>query len=299
MPTTLGTLLSSAFHNCRERLRPFLVGVVLFGSLVAIVSTVSNRRIESHIWQGMQGLGVDQSRMMELQEKLQSGDEGAVEEAMAEIQTTMGGIDGMSDDERNALFAREGMAMLLRVLPVMSVGVLAWAVISLLATAYYLFFSLGKGKDAVEILSSSLHSVFPLLGVWIWSFLRSFAWIPIIGIIPAIILGPRFALAPVILVTQNKGVAGSVAESYAKTRGYWGKIVGNLLVLGLILMLVSWAVSLVAIPLAVMSRVLSIWIHAVVQQGTMAYGVMFLVLLTKTILEEAIPSANPVKKAKA
>ena len=286
MIAPLGTLLSSTFHNCRERLRPLIIGVVLFGSLIAIVSAVSNRRIEGHIWDGMHRLGVDQSRIMELQEQLRSGDEGAVEAAMAEMNTMMGGVDSMSEDERDALFRREGLAMMLRALPVMSVGIFAWAVISLLATAYYLFFSLGKGKDAVEILGNSVHAVFPLLGVWIWSFIRSFAWIPLIGIIPAVILGPRFALAPVILVTQNKGVMGSVAESYAKTRGYWGKIVGNLLVLGCILMLVSWAVSLVTIPLAVMSRVLSIWIHAVVQQGTMAYGVMFLVLLTKTILEQ-------------
>jgi hypothetical protein len=234
----------------------------------------------------MQNLGVDQSRMMELREKLQNGDKGVVEEAMAEMNTMMGGIDGMSEDERNALFQREGMAMMFRVLPVMGIGSLIWMVINLLATAYYLFFSLGKGKDAVEILGNSLHAVFPLLGVWIWSFLRSFIWVPLIGIIPAVILGPRFALAPVILISQGKGVVGSVSESYGKTRGFWGKIVGNMLLLGLILMLISWVAGIVIIPVAGVSGVLSIWIHSVVQQGATAYGVMFLMLLTKTILEQ-------------
>ncbi|TSD00242.1 MAG: hypothetical protein Greene101449_260 [Candidatus Peregrinibacteria bacterium Greene1014_49] len=287
MTTPLGSLLSTSFQRCQQRLQPLALGVLLFGSLVAIVSTVANQRIEGHIMEGMRSLGVDQGRMMELQKKIQSGEEGVIEETMAEMNTMMGGVDSMSDDERNAMFQREGMAMMFRVLPVMSVGAFAWAVISLLATAYYLFFAVGKGKDAVEILSNSLHSVIPLLGVWIWSFLRSFAWIPLVGIIPAVILGPRFVLAPVILVTQNKCVTGSVSESYEKTRGFWGKIIGNMLVLCLILLVISWAISLVTLPIALTSRVLSIWIHSVVQQGTMAYGMMFLVLLTKTIVEQA------------
>ena len=297
MTAPLGSLLSNALQVCRTRTRPFLIGVVLFGSLVAIISVVSNKNIEGHIWQGMQRLGIDQNRMMELQEQLQSGDEGAMEAAMEEMNSTMGGIEGMSDEDREALFRKEGLAMMIRVLPVMSLGILAWFIISVLSGAYFLCFGLEKGKEPTDILSKAVPLFFPLLGVWIWSFLRSFAWIPFIGIIPAIILGPRFALAPVILVNQKKGVLGSVSESYQKTRGYWGKIVGNLIVVGLVCLLVSFGVSLVTIPVAMTSKVFSIWIHAVAQQAVMGYGVVFLVLLTKTILENSskIPAKNSVK----
>lgn len=286
MPLSLGALLGNALDRCRERLRPFLIGVLVFGSLVAIISVVSNKNIEGHIWQGMQRLGIDQNRMMELQEQMQSGDEGAMETAMEEMNFMMGGIEGMSDEDREALFRKEGLAMMIRVLPVMSLGLLAWFIISVLSGAYFLCFGLEKGKEPTEILNKAVHLFFPLLGVWIWSFLRSFVWIPLFGIIPAIILTPRFALAPVILVSQKKGVTGSVTESYRKTRGYWGKIAGNLAVAGLICMLVSWGVSLVTIPVAMTSKVFSIWIHAVAQQAVMGYGVVFLVLLTKTILEQ-------------
>lgn len=285
MPIPLGTLLRNAFFQCRERLRPFLIGVLVFGSLVAIISAVSNKNIEGHIWQGMQRLGIDQNRMLELQEKLQSGDEAAMEEAMNEMNSTMGGIEGMSDEDREALFRKEGLAMMIRVLPVMSLGLLAWFIISVLSGAYFLCFGLEKGKEPTEILNNAVFLFLPLLGVWIWSFLRSFLWIPLFGVIPAIILTPRFALAPVILANQKKGVLGSVSESYQKTRGYWGKIMGNLIVVGLVCLLVSWGVSLVTIPVAMTSKVFSIWIHAVAQQAVMGYGVVFLVLLTKTILE--------------
>ncbi|OGJ58354.1 hypothetical protein A2881_02605 [Candidatus Peribacteria bacterium RIFCSPHIGHO2_01_FULL_55_13] len=299
MPTSLGTLLRNAFFQCRARLRPFLIGVVLFGSLVAIVNVVASKRIEGHIWQGMQRLGIDQSRMMELQEQLQSGDEGAVEGAMNEMNTTMGGIDGMSDEDREALFRREGIVLVLRVLPVMTAGLFVLGVLTILSGAYFLCFALGKGKEPTEILNNALFLFLPLLGVWVWSFLRSFVWIPIFGIIPAIILMPRFALAPVILASQKKGVTASVTESYRKTRGYWGRIAGNLAVAGLIFMLVSWGVSLVTIPVALQSKVLSIWIQAVVQQATVGYTAVFLVLLTKTILENAQPQVKSGKKAKA
>lgn len=288
MPMTLGSLLGHSLDVCRTRLRPFLIGVVLFGSLVAIVSAVSNNRIEGHIWQGMHRLGMDQNRMMELQEKLQSGDEAAMEEAMEEMNSMMGGIEGMSDEDREALFRREGLAMMFRVLPVMSLGVLAWFVVSVLSGAYFLCFGLEKGKEPTEILNKAVYLFFPLLGVGIWSFLRSFAWIPFIGIIPAVILGPRFALAPVILVNQKKAVLVSVSESYQKTRGYWGKIVGNGIILALICLGISWGVSILTFPVAMASNVLSIWIHAVAQQAIAAYAVVFLVLLTKTILENPV-----------
>lgn len=296
MITPLGALLSTTLSRCRERSQPFLIGVLLFGTLVAIVSTVSSRRIEGQIWQGMQRIGIDQNRMVELQTKLQSGDEDAIQNAALEMETVMEGIDGMPEEERNALFRREGMMMMFQVLPVLGFGLFAWALISLLSSTYFLLFGIGKGKDAVEILSNGLRVIFPLLGVWIWSFLRSFAWIPFIGFIPAVILGPRFALAPVILVTQHKGVTESVSESYRMTTGFWCKIVGNLIVVGLILMAINWATGLITIPIAMGSRVLSIWIHSVVQQGAMAYGVVFFVLLTQAIVEQT--QAAPQKTTK-
>lgn len=283
MVTPLGTLLSLSFHRCGERLRPLLIGVLLFGSLVAIISSVANRRMEGHIWQGMQRLGMDQERMMELQEKLQSGGEGATWEAVQEMNAFTQGTEEMTEEERSALLAREGITMVKNVLPVLGFGFFGWTIIATLAMAYYLVLYLGDKQEAVEVLHDAVRVFFPLLGVWIWSFLRSFAWIPILGVIPAAILMPRFVMAPVILVQKHAGVIASVSESYGKTRGVWGKIVGNLLVLGLLSILASWVMGFLTLPLIAVSRVFSIWVHSVVQQLVMAYGVAFLVLLTKTI----------------
>jgi hypothetical protein len=91
----------------------------------------------------------------------------------------------------------------------------------------------------------------------IWIGLRSFVWIAIIGsvlvmigtvfkgqqlelvfiaigsllilagVIIGLILMPRFAFAMVILVKENCSARACVRESYKRTDGYWGKIVGN------------------------------------------------------------------------
>jgi hypothetical protein len=288
MTTPLGQLLSDSWDMCRKNIRTLVIGALLFGTLVAVVGAVANRRIEGHIWQGMQRMGIEQNEMMELQRKIQSGEENAVQEAMMEMQRMGGKMDKMTDEEREAFFAKEGMMMMRGMLPVMGGGMLWWLFVALFSTSYYLLLALGKAKEPVDILNLSVKKVLPLFGVWTWSMLRSFIWIPILGIIPAIILGPRFALSSVLLIDKNMGVRASVASSHSRTRGYWGKIIGNTLAVGIVTVLASWVLNIATSPIAQASTVFGIWTHAVIQQFTMAYSVVFLVLLSKTVMEHPV-----------
>jgi hypothetical protein len=256
-------------------MRTLVIGALLFGTLIAVVGAVANRKIEGH----------EQSQMMELQRKIQSGEEDAVQDAMAEMERMGGLMDEMTDEEREALFAKEGVKMMIEMLPIMGGGMLWWLFISLFSTSYYVLLVLGKAKEPVDLLNASTKKVLPLLGVWVWSMLRSFVWIPFLGIIPAIILGPRFALASVLVFEKGTGVCASVSESYIKTKGYWSKIIGNTLAVGIVTMLASWALRLLTSPIAQASTVFGIWTHAVIQQFTMAFSVIFLVLLSKTVME--------------
>ncbi len=285
MPTPLGQLLSDSWNICRKNIRTLVIGALLFGTLIAVVGAVANRKIEGHVWQGMQRLGMEQSQMMELQRKIQSGEENAVAEAMAEMERMGGLMEQMTDEEREALFAKEGVKMMIEMLPIMGSGLLWWLFVSLFSTSYYMLLVLEKAKEPMDILNASTKKVLPLLGVWVWSMLRSFVWIPILGIIPAIILGPRFALASVLVFEKKVGVCASVSESYLRTKGYWGKILGNMFAVGMVTMLASWVLKVLTSPIAQASTVFGIWTHAVIQQFTMAFSVVFLVLLSKTVME--------------
>lgn len=290
MLTPLGKLLSDSWDICRKNARTFIIGALLFGTLIAVVGAVANRRIEGYVWQGMQRLGMEQSQMMELQRKIQSGEENAIEDAMAEMERMGGLMEQMTDEEREAFFAKEGMKMMVSMWPIIGGGMLWWLFISLFSSSYYLLLALGKAKEPVDILNLSVKKVLPLLGVWAWSMLRSFVWIPILGIIPAIILGPRFALASVLVFEKGTGVCASVSESYLKTRGYWGKIFSNMFAVGMVTVLASWVLKVLTSPIAQASTVFGIWTHAVIQQFTMAFSIIFLVLLSKTVMEHPVKS---------
>jgi hypothetical protein len=88
----------------------------------------------------------------------------------------------------------------------------------------------------------------------------------------------------VLLVRDRKGVFESVSMSYTLTRGYWGKIVGNSLVFGLILI----AVTFVAGLLFSLTGAVSIWIPmilgALVTQAMMLFGGLFYSFLGATVI---------------
>ena len=69
-------------------------------------------------------------------------------------------------------------------------------------------------------------------------------------IIPVIMIGylvtlfgvlPKLSLSPVLLIQGTTGVIGSIRTSFNRTRGYWGKIVGNIFVAYLVLIVITFA----------------------------------------------------------
>lgn len=285
---SLSQLLRASWQLFWEKKRPIIVGAALFGTLVALVGAVSYGRAERHVWDTMQRLGVDQREMLEMQRMLRSGGEEAVEEIMQALESTTEPLEQMTDEERDAFFAAEGMRMMRSLLPLIGVGMLWWALMALLATGYFTFLALGSSNDPVALLQLALGKALSLLGVGVWAMLRSFVWIPILGIIPALILGPRFACSTVILLRDRVGVKDAVAQSYARTRGYWGKICSNMLLVALITSFISSLLNSTFAPLVRPSPVFGIWLHAVIQQLSLAFNTVFLVLLSKTVMEHPV-----------
>ena len=158
----------------------------------------------------------------------------------------------------------------------------SWLV-SLLAYAYYALVAV-EGKDVQGTFARAKSSMLPLFCVNFWAMLRSFVWIPILGLIPAIILGPRFVAAPLVHLTEGKGVTASVSESYSRTRGYWPKIVGNMLVAILVALVASIVVDMVlALLFSSLLPVMAVAKQLVMQAST-AFLTVFSVRLSHTIL---------------
>ena len=84
---------------------------------------------------------------------------------------------------------------------------------------------------------------------------------------------------------EGKGVMESVSLSYARSEGYWGKIVGNMLVVSLCVALVTFCIGLVAGIFGFAMPFLAILIGAVVSQLSLAFSVIFLTKLALSVMQ--------------
>jgi|CXWL01.1.fsa_nt_gi hypothetical protein len=151
-------------------------------------------------------------------------------------------------------------------LTAVAVGLCVWIVISFLNYAYYLSVFIDQQKDMTSGIRGAGRLVWRLIGMSVVVFLRTYSWIILLsvplfimgraytplaflvivfGIACAIIRGPRFFLAPILIAGGDANVRHAVSESYAKTKGYWGKIVGNVILISLFCMILIIIVSMI------------------------------------------------------
>lgn len=276
-PTPLGQLLSESFAYYKAHFVTLAIGAVVFGILMGLLGVYSAGKVQSSVSEMMGGMGVDLEKMEELSARMEAGDETA----LAELEAAIGGIAAPQNPEEAGMKAMSSMA---KMMPFVGVAGLISFLLSFVAHAFYVLVAV-EGKDVNGTMSRAQGALLPLVGVSLWSFLRSFAWIPLLGIIPAIILGPRFVAAPLIYLTEGKGVTASVSSSYARTRGYWPKIVGNVIVAALVMIIAGIVLGIVfGMALGTMSPV-AIVVKQVVSQVLMAFMAVFIVRLSHTILQ--------------
>lgn len=138
-------------------------------------------------------------------------------------------------------------------------------IVQFLPSLFSLVTILEESRDVIGSIKKSFSFILRAFLVSVWVFLRSFAWLALIGVcliavpslmksqaievplvglgslfilagmISALILFPRFSFAFVVLVKENMKARACVRESYKRTYGYWGKVVGNQLLFGLVL----------------------------------------------------------------
>jgi len=279
-----------AYAFCKAHLKTILIAAVVFGTVASLLNATFQMSAVGHVGTMMNDMGMDMQEIEALTERMQAGDEAAGDEMEAIMQDRFG---SMSDEEAANMGRMIGMNVFKGLLPQIGLVLIVGIILMVAANIYYVVLALGIETEPGALMKRIPRLFFPVLGVWLWAFLRSFVWIPLLGIIPAIILGPRFALASVILLKEKRGVMESVSSSYARTAGYWGKIIGNLIVMGLCLFLASIVVAIVASIVGFVSPWVAMWIKTVMQYAFMAYATAFMVQLALTIM------ANPIAGVKA
>ncbi|MFH0769916.1 MAG: hypothetical protein V1926_00905 [Candidatus Peregrinibacteria bacterium] len=269
---TLGTLMSDAFAISGKFFMPILVGAIVFGILFGGARIATQQWVGAKTQDVMDQIGIDQNRLQAIQERARSGDPEAAQELAAEMANLANQFQGGEAVALASGILGTGMRGAIA-------GVfLAWLLMST-ALAYFLLVP-GKGSDAGALWQETGRSILPMLGLNLWLFLRLFLWIPFIGFIVAIVLGPRFALAPVILLTEKKGVFDSARMSYQRTKGQWGKIFGNGLVVGIVCVVLGMVVALFTGPLG---GIVGGIVYSIISMILMAYSSIFLHELSVTV----------------
>jgi magnesium-transporting ATPase (P-type) len=211
--------------------------------------------------------------MQNLQQRIQAGDQAA-EEELTQMMQQIGG------EQQQEVLAGAMVSWLSDILPMMGASMLLMLVISLIASAYFLLIALNEKATFQEALVGASRLIIPLFLLSLWIFVRTFMWIPFIGIITGIILGPRFALSPVLLVRDHKGVFESATMSYEKTNGFWGKIFGNMIVAGIVVFVAQMVLGFL---IGILGMRIAGFLLPVVQMLVTAFITIFAVKLALTI----------------
>jgi hypothetical protein len=161
-------------------------------------------------------------------------------------------------------------------------GMILSMLLSTLAAAYFLsviVLNASTVGTAVSLAGANIIKVF-LLSLWIM--IRTFVWIPIVGIVTGIILGPRFIAAPINLLEGKKGVMESASMSYSQTTGFWGKIFGNMIAVAIVLWIV---IAVLGMTLGSIGSV-GQWATAILTQLGSAFMMVFGVHLARTVVSK-------------
>jgi hypothetical protein len=278
MAASLGTLLSRTWAFTKKNYVPLLVAGLVMGLILVVIQSIMMQSFQS----GMQnGLGLDTARITDLQKRIQAGDQQALQEYQQEMEN-LG--KKFADGGPGASIAA---GMLQSVFGVVALTALLAFIISMLYNGYILLLVLHEGTPPKALVSRLPRLLLPLIGLSLWTAIRTFVWIPFVGIITLIILGPRFALAPLILVKDGKGVFESATLSYRQTRGYWGKIIGNVIVAGICAGVAAWIVNIVV------SMVLggaAFYVTPIVQMIAQGFTIAFVAFLGLSILSAGAPA---------
>lgn len=259
-PLTLGTVLSLSMNNFKRLLPKFFIGALVFGIILGLVQ--SNMGPSPESLAGLESLG---DSLAVLEEAAESGDFAAIQEAAE----AMEGSSPFSGGEVAMMAGMAGVSMLF---------ILLMMLIQALATLFYFNVSLGENGSFGTIINTSLKKLVPYILLSIVLMIISFIWIPLLGVIIAIIVMPRVMFSVMILLSENKGIVDSIKQSWHRTNGYWLKIVGYTIVTVIVLAIIGFIIASIVEMIVGVGMIGGI-ISGVIGQLFQAFMVVFVVVM--------------------
>lgn len=291
---SLGDLLRGSLDCCTQHWKLLLIGALIFGVLSTAAQLALRASLSDHMMNALFDMRSQLERMEDFSEKLPGMPPEEADNAINSMMESMG--EGMMNSSVR-------WQLLSIVAPRLGVYALVTLLIWVFADTYFLLFALKKSENALMLFSQAGAKMISMMGVWIWCIGRSFVWIPVLSVFfpplllvlfpAAIILGvirlPRLLLAPIIFLQEGKGVRDSSELSMEKSKGYWGKIVGNMLVVGLLLFVVGIVAGMATGSLYSVSPVLQGFLGAFISQILFGYKITFYAFLAQGILAKPRP----------
>lgn len=96
--------------------------------------------------------------------------------------------------------------------------------IAFIAAIFFLRLFSSGSSSAYETMMRLPFLLLPFVGLVFWMLLRSFLWIPLLGIPIALYVLPRLSLAPVFVAAGSYGPLVAVRESMKRTKRRWAQL---------------------------------------------------------------------------
>jgi hypothetical protein len=273
---TLSQLLSDAWQTFQKSLSTTLILAILMYLCSSVAQDVYIRTAIPHVKDTLQRFN---EKFAATEERAQKSDPTAVQEP------TEGNAE--THPEKPASVAGAAVNFLLGP----SIRLILWPMlfiwlITSVAILLFLLLALNEETNATVLVNRSLPRVIPFLGLSLWVIIRSFVWIPIVGPIIALFRLPRFVLAPVIMLAEEKGLLESASESYRRSKGHSGKIFGNIFVAGIVAGMVAWIVRITIFGTGIIAMIASMtfsdtgasianFVVNIVEMMALAYSTIF------------------------
>ena len=315
MPTLLNGLLMETGQLFLRYWKRLFAAAMILGVIVAVAQGFVGWETEQYEAK-LRGKGAievqeDLTMLKTLERRQRNGDAAVADEIQTVRARLSAKLSMLAGERRTPLFLQEvGLSIALSWL-ITCVVTIAMCTLAILC-------SLQPEEELRIVIGAALRKTWPMIRLFAALLAVSLFWIPLVAIVLTrlrdiplsedatiiqslivcmgyvvfVLLGPRLTLAPVLLLQEQKSIRGTFAESLQTTRGYWGKLLGNLLVvfLGLTttVMTGKWVLShFVQADSITMSLLLSF-------SGMLSTGIfsLFLVRLTQTIQAYPQPSRS-------
>lgn len=308
---SLSALLSRAQGTLRSRGLVIVAGALVFAASAFLFRGLADVRLEQFRQSLLQedSVAEDLELLELLQSELQAGNT-AVEGEIRDIRDRMSLQLSILSGKRSMWVLLQSPYFLVDAGPFLFMSALV-SVLSLIGTFTVAVQATLAADPLRRTLQRTLMLILPMAMLLLAMLLQSLLFLPVLFIILArigaplggdwqvagiflgyfvsVMAGPRLLLSPVLFAEDNAGVRTAMRRSWDVSRGYWGKILGNLLALTAGYAVVHFIVTrllrlLPGSPGIELALARSLLLHFF-----LAFAGIFLVHLTRTLRDHPCP----------